>query len=262
MADATSTPDEFPVWGYGSPAMYRQRWALIAPHLADRDFVLVDWGSDAGWFSIRTATTFPKATVISVEAGIMTGGAGIAEHQRQMAARGVTNNRMVDTLFGPITFDGLGSVPADYQFVLSVFHHMGDGFGRYLNTVEEWDDSFCALVQGANVTFFEVPNEGVNAETPHRIREWYAGREVEPTVRAALQRGGVDATVERLGEAEHGDKGTRIVFKITLAQPRTVASPDAIAAYIAKAGEKAQPRPYRRLRLFASEIKRALVGKE
>src|SRR5690606_33650500 len=149
MPDASAPTDDYPIWGYGSPAMYRRRWAMIEPHLEDRPFVLVDWGSDAGWFSVRIAETFPRAEVVSVDAGIMTGGAGIAEHRRRLAERGLTNNRIVDALFGPDTFDGLAAVPADYQLVLSVFHHMGNGFGRYLDTVEEWDAAFRALVRGA-----------------------------------------------------------------------------------------------------------------
>ena len=111
------------------------------------------------------------------------------------------------------------------------------------------------------MTFFEVPNEEAEAETPHRVREWYAGRSVEATIRAALERGGLGATVEELGESPHGEKGTRKLFKITRADPQPSASPEAIAAYIAKAGQAARPRLYRRLRLWAGGLKRSLLGR-
>ncbi|MGB5168011.1 MAG: hypothetical protein WBP49_06340, partial [Acidimicrobiia bacterium] len=68
-------------WGYASADMYTNRWALIEPNLGDSDFVLVDWGSDAGWFSLAVAKAFSRSSVISVEAGIMSDGQGLEMHR-------------------------------------------------------------------------------------------------------------------------------------------------------------------------------------
>jgi len=65
------TTDLDHTWGYASADMYAQRWSLIKPHLGGTEFVLIDWGSDAGWFSISVSKAFPQSTVLSVEAGIM-----------------------------------------------------------------------------------------------------------------------------------------------------------------------------------------------
>lgn len=256
--ESTAGQELDPTWGYASSDVYTQRWALIEPHLTRPRFVLVDWGSDAGWFSVTAAEAFPDATVVSVEAGIMTQGAGLRVHRQAIAARGVENNQIVDALFGPPTFEGLAGVPADYQLVLSVFHHMGDGFGRYLTTVAEWDAAFCDLIRGAGVTFFQVPNETSKRETPHRVRSWYDGRDVETTIRAALERGGVNATVELLGSVEHGAKGSRDLFKIALATPPEAASPDAIIEHVKAASRAAAPRLARRVKLAVGDLLRKL----
>ena len=91
------------------------------------DFVLVDWGSDAGWFSVKIAQDFPGASIVSVEAGVMSNGQDTRMHEEKLQAYGITNNVIVKSLFGPDTFQGLRTVPSDYQLVLSVFHHLGSG---------------------------------------------------------------------------------------------------------------------------------------
>ncbi len=242
--------------------MYTHRWGLIEPHLSLDKFTLVDWGSDAGWFSVRAATAFPSATVISVEAGLMTHGKGIALHRRMIEEYSVPNNFLIDTLFGPTTFEGLSTVPSDYQLVLSVFHHMGDGFGQYLTTVAEWNTAFCSLILGANVTFFEVPNEHSDGETPHRIREWYADRDVETVLCEAMQDGHVEADLQLLGATEHGEKGPRKMFKISLKSPREAVLAGTIATHIEAAGRTMRLRPYQWLKLKAFGVKHSLTGRE
>lgn len=241
--------------------MYVRRWELIRPHLTKQDFVLTDWGSDAGWFSIAVSREFLQATVISVEAGIMSDGVGIQMHREKLREFGVANNILVDTLFGPETFRGLKAVPSDYQLVLSVFHHIGDGFGRYLTDPAEWDGTFCDLVSGAKVTFFEIPHEDSPSETPHRIREWYGRNDVETVIRNALGRGRIEATVDVLGETVHGDKGARKMFKITRTDDVGSVPARLLADYIASAGSEIRVRPYRRMRLALSGVLRHLRGR-
>lgn len=241
-------------WGYAPHAMYTRRWALIQRHLTKPEFVLVDWGSDAGWFSVKVAHDFPASTVISVEAGIMSHGHGLSMHEDKLKAYNVKNNIVVNCLFGSYTYAGLHTVPSDFQLALSVFHHLGDGYGKRLNHVAEWDTAFCDLVCGSNVTFFEVPNESHSDETPHRIREWYSSRDVETVIRAALERGEIKATVEVLGETQHGAKGTRKLFKISIDQPVEPVSGQDIAAYIDSVGKHIVIRPYRRFKMLVSRL--------
>lgn len=190
----------------------------------------------------------------------MTGGRGLAEHRSRLDEFGITNNIIVDTLFGPATFEGLSTVPSDYQLVLSVFHHMGDGFGNYLKTVAEWDTAFCDLVRGSNVTFFELPNEDSPTETPHRVRLWYDDREVETVIREALLRNQVRANVELLGETQHGEKGARKMCKITLDEPVETVSAEEIADYIREAATGIGLTPYRKLRIMVSQLREKLRG--
>ena len=243
-------------WGYAPADMYKCRWELIQQHLTKEDFVLVDWGSDAGWFSVKVASDFPKSIVISVEAGIMSYGQCIRMHHDKLRTYALKNNRLVQCFFGPYTFEHLHKVPSDYQFVLSVFHHMGDGFGQYLNEREKWDQTFCNLIRGSNVTFFEVPNESNPEETPHRIREWYGDRDIETVIRSALQQGGIQAAVEVLGETEHGRKGLRKLFKISRDDRVRVAEAGRIAEHIRLSGKRIRIRPSRRLRMLASRLLR------
>lgn len=249
-------------WGYASDSMYRDRWALLEGHFTGEPFVLVDWGSDAGWFSIQVAKSRPLSTVISVEAGIMTGGINLAEHRRRMEEFGITNNLIVDCLFGPVTFEKLWTVPSDFQLVLSVFHHMGDGYGRYLRTVADWDKAFCDLVRGSNVTFFEVPNEDSPTETPHRVRLWYNGRSIETVIRDALETHEVGARIELLGETLHGRKGTRKMIKITLDEPVAASPALDIAEHIRGAAGGIKARRLQRLRIVLANLRRRLTSHE
>lgn len=245
-------------WGYATHDMYVRRWELIAPNITASEFVLVDWGSDAGWFSVKVAHDFPGSEVVSVEAGIMSDGAGIHLHRSKLAEFGIGNNTIVQSLFGPDTFRDLRTVRSDYQLVLSVFHHIGDGFGRYLRTEKEWDDAFAGLVLGSKTTFFEIPNEDSPSETPHRIRAWYKDRDVESVIRSALNRSNVSATVELLGETQHGAKGPRKLFKIDLQEPSESSDATQIARYIKMAGERSRIRTLRGLRFAASKLLRRM----
>ncbi len=195
-------------WGYAPSDLYHERWNLIVPYLPEAPFVLIDWGSDSGWFSVKVAHDFPKATVLSVESGVMSGGAGIALHRDKIELYDVGDRDLIiPTMFGPETFVALANQAADYQFVLSVFHHMGDGFGRYLRRRSDWDRSFCDLVQCARVTFLELPNETSQSETPHRVRRWYAHRPLKEVLEAALRNGEIEAHIEIIGQREARNQG-------------------------------------------------------
>lgn len=200
--------------GYASDAMYRQRWELIRPEIDSDRFTLIDWGSDSGWFSVNAALAFPRSNVLSVDGSVMLGESNIQNHLATIAAEKIENNTLIDCLFDADTFAALKQCPVHYQFVLSVFHWMGDNIGRALHNASDWDTAFLDLIQCAEVTFIEVPNENNPQETPHRIRTWYGGRTVTEVIADAIERSDLHAECKLLGEIEHGNKGHRPLFMI------------------------------------------------
>jgi len=201
-------------WGYASDSMYRRRWALIEPEISCDRFILIDWGSDSGWFSVTTALAFPGSSVVAVDGSVMLGDSNIQEHLAKIAEEKIENDTLVNCLFDADTFAALKSCPVHYQYALSVFHWMGDGIGRPLRDKKDWDKAFLDLVACAEVTFFEVPNEEDPQETPHRIRAWYDDRTVAQAMSDAIQRSGTNAEIRLLGDIEHGSKGQRKLFMI------------------------------------------------
>ena len=201
-------------WGYASDKTYQQRWELIAPQLRSDAFTMIDWGSDSGWFSVKTALDFPESKVIAVDGSIMLGDSNVREHKSRVSEMGITNNHLVNCLFDADTFAALKSCPVNYQLVLSVFHWMGDGIGTRLQSRDDWNAAFIHLIEGAEYTFFEVPNEDDPGETPHKIRSWYDGRPVAEVIRSAIEGSGVRAEYRELGEIEHPGKGYRKLFLI------------------------------------------------
>lgn len=248
-------------WGYRKPESYLPAWNAMQEHFDRSKFVLVDWGSDAGWYSIKIAERFPESTVISVDAGTMLGSESIELHHKNMNELGIQNNILVNCFFGAETFRQLRKSPPDYQLVLNVFHWIGSGYGKSLNGPREWDRVFCDLISAASMTFFEVPNEDHPGETPHRIREWYDGRDVATVLRDALSRNQVRATVQLLDEICHAHKGRRKLFKITLDTPVEAADGHAVAENIMAVGRTIKPTMYRRFKSFASRLKIRLTGK-
>lgn len=200
--------------GYASDTMYRQRWDLIKQELSADQFILIDWGSDSGWFSVTTALTFPRANVLSIDGSVMLGDDNIQNHLMKIAEEKIKNNSLVNCLFDAGTFEALSSYPVHYQLVLSVFHWIGDGVGRPLSNAVDWDKAFLDLIQCAEITFFEVPNEDNPRETPHQIRSWYGHRTVSEVISDVIGRSGLNADFKLLGKIKHGDKGHRQLFMI------------------------------------------------
>lgn len=194
--------------------MYRQRWELIKPLIASDRFTLIDWGSDSGWFSVSAALAFPNANVISVDGSVMLGDSNIQNHRTRITEEKLQNDTLIDCLFDAATFAAVKKAPVHYQLALSVFHWMGDGIGQPLRDPNDWEAAFLNLIQCAEVTFFEVPNEDSPNETPHRIRSWYGKRNVNDTISDALDRLDGKAEFRRLGEIDHGSKGYRKLFAI------------------------------------------------
>lgn len=226
-------------WGYASDTMYRRRWALIEPEISRDRFTLIDWGSDSGWFSVTTALAFPRSNVLAVDGSVMLGDSNIQEHLAKIADEKIENDTLVNCLFDANTFAALKSYPVHYQYALSVFHWMGDGIGQVLRDKNDWDRAFLDLIQCAEVTFFEVPNEESPDETPHRIRAWYDGRAVAQAMTDAIQQSGTDAEFKLLGDIEHGNKGHRKLFVIRSGVSAIDAERSGeVAEVIRKAGSK------------------------
>lgn len=200
--------------GYASGTMYRQRWELIKPEISSTRFTVIDWGSDSGWFSVKTAKTFAQSTVLSVDGSVMLGDSNIQNHHAKIAEEKIENDTVINCLFDADTFATLKAKPVHYQYVLSVFHWIGDGIGRSLRDTNDWDQAFLDLIQCAEVSFFEVPNEDNPQETPHKIRSWYGTRSVAEAISTAIERSNINAECKLLGEIEHDGKGHRQLFMI------------------------------------------------
>ena len=226
-------------WGYASETMYRRRWELIKHEISTVPFTLIDWGSDSGWFSVTSALAFPQSNVLSVDGSVMLGESNIQDHLTKIAEEKIENDTLINCLFDANTFRALNPYPVHYQFALSVFHWLGDNIGRPLRDTNDWDEAFLDLIQCAEVTFFEVPNEDNPGETPHRIRSWYGRRTVTEVIANAIERSGLNAEFKLLGEIEHSGKGHRKLFMIRsgVSAIDTERSPDVISV-IQEAGSK------------------------
>jgi hypothetical protein len=152
--------------------------------------------------------------VLSVDGSVMLGEDNIKNHLNRIAEEKIENNTLINCLFDAGTFEALKSRPVHYQFVLSVFHWLGDGVGRSLPSTEDWDRLFLDVIQSAEVTFFEVPNEDNPKETPHQIRSWYGHRTVSETISDVLEKSDLNAEFQLLGKIQHGGKGHRQLFMI------------------------------------------------
>ncbi len=201
-------------WGYAPRELYLARWALIQPNLPVQRFTVIDWGSDSGWFSVKIAKEFPQSTVVSVESGTMSDGDGLKLHRRKQSEYLVSETNLIaETCFGPDTFPHLKIHASGLSTALSVFHHMGDGFGRYLRGRRDWNQVFCDLIRCARVTF-QLPNEDSPSETPHRARNWYDGRSLAEVIEDALDSEHMNAEVSLIGQTQHGSKGMRQMYMI------------------------------------------------
>jgi hypothetical protein len=252
---------EVETWGYGQPEMYTDRWRLILPCLEGPAFTLVDWGSDAGWFGVQVARAFPDSTVLSIDSGIMSRGAGPLEHRAQIDRYGLTNDEIVEAFFGPPTFRDLHRVASSYQLVLSVFHHMGDGFGRRLRSTDAWAACFRDLIRGSVTTLIELPDPAGDRETAHGLAMWLGDRDVEQAIRDALTEGDVDAEVTLLGSTEHPHKGVRPLFRVRLRTPPPLASTHDIRQHILARSRASRPAGMQRMKQIAIGVQHAVIGR-
>ena len=236
-------------WGYNAERN-PERWRAIGASikrdveegLVEERFTLVDYGADAGYFSISTAHEFPKAFVIAVELG-GTGGViwktknKIDVHQIQESqikakeiAPGAIN--LCQTTVRIEHFAQLRELKQfhTYQLVLSVFHWFE------MPNRAEFERVVVDLFANARTTFIEMPTIGddgpiIRRQTGYKYWSvWYAGRtDVAEILRAAIAARGMTATVTTVASLPWA-KWTRVVYRVDVldgADQQPLATPPA-----------------------------------
>lgn len=242
-------------FGYNTMKVYKDRWNLIKKCIIKDEFLLIDWGSDEGWFSIKASQAYPNSSIISVDAGVMMNENSVSSHYRKIVDLDLKNNYLVNSYFGASTFKELTNFKCDYQLVLSVFHWLGDGYGTKIKTASDWDNLFCDMIQIANITFLEIPNVLDLSETPHKIRNWYKGRDEFTVLTQALRSANIPVEIEYIGSIKHGGKGKRKLFKIELSNDFKMSPANHIINCINMEGNQIKLSFKQRIHFFLSLIR-------
>ncbi len=100
-----------------------ERWALIAPHLPERG-VLLDIGSNLGYYGLRSVVEGPKRSVVSIEAD-----PAIADRQAKIVSEHATDRMLV--LTGQLDSEGAQAWAEscdwfDATFLLAIIHWFDD----------------------------------------------------------------------------------------------------------------------------------------
>ena len=178
-------------FGY-QPERNIPRWRVISDeivkdgHAAAARISLIDYGSNAGWFSLCFAATFPRGMVVSVDImscrkpdilGNRGGMQAMAPrlHKLKGGQYGITNNILCDSKITGWSFGELrrsGTV-FDYQLSLSVLHWL------HMKGQRAFFTAFANHVSVARTSFVEMPlpAEGVRQTD---VRQWYAGMNNDP----------------------------------------------------------------------------------
>eukprot|EP01102_Stenamoeba_stenopodia_P022037 TRINITY_DN9045_c0_g1_i2.p1 TRINITY_DN9045_c0_g1~~TRINITY_DN9045_c0_g1_i2.p1 ORF type:complete len:416 (-),score=72.63 TRINITY_DN9045_c0_g1_i2:15-1217(-) len=181
-------------YGY-HPIRNLPRWKMIEheiendlridPSLKNRDqseLVMVDYGSNHGYFSLQLAQKFPNGIVVSLEGEAVSEYKSAASvHKEKMEELQVKNNVLCKTRAQPDSFARLFDQKQvfHYQLCLSVFHWFK------MPTKEDFEEALYHLLSNARTTFIELPEARLyhGREGQHAwdsVNKWYSGRtEVE-----------------------------------------------------------------------------------
>ena len=148
------------------------------------DFVMADWGSNAGYFSIKLAQFFAGSTVLAVE------GEAYQEynkarkmHEKRAREAGVwgktlsCNTKISGEEFRAIAKRG----QFDVQLTLSVFHWLSISDHEHFLEMLGWN------LAAARTTFLELPEARVYGENTgqsfaNKLNSWYGGVVSEETL--------------------------------------------------------------------------------
>lgn len=179
--------------------------------------IVVDYGSNYGYFSLQLAQKFPAGSVFSLEGEAWKEYNGAAEfHVKKMQELSITNNYLCRTLVAPATFEELHKAGQvyDYQLSLSVFHWFVP-----MNTRDVFEESLSNHILNARTTFIELP-EAMNytgTEGQHmwkRISVWYAGRNEEQVIEGVAARYNLNVQVKTLGAILHQTGTLRKLIRV------------------------------------------------
>eukprot|EP00997_Jenningsia_sp_PLL12_P005954 NODE_2495_length_916_cov_89.627451_g2050_i0.p1 GENE.NODE_2495_length_916_cov_89.627451_g2050_i0~~NODE_2495_length_916_cov_89.627451_g2050_i0.p1 ORF type:complete len:277 (-),score=61.73 NODE_2495_length_916_cov_89.627451_g2050_i0:58-888(-) len=220
-------------FGY-MPKRNLPRWRLILEgilkrHSTSERLAIIDYGSNAGFFSLALASTFPRSLIVSVD--IMSchvhdiignqGGMQVMAprmHREKIHRLGVVNNVMCDSRLTPFTFSQLYKLELrlHYQLSLSVLHWLD------IRGQSAFFKAFAHHIAAAETTFVEMPrpHEGVRRTD---VLQWYRGLGDDPL---ALMRAAVAA---RLPHANVTFTlllpGYRPLYRVDVVLPRAVRYP-------------------------------------
>lgn len=219
-------------WGY-HPERMEPRWRAIWRSLAmdglhgnpKKAMMMVDWGSNEGYFSVKLGGFFRESSVFSVEAEVDEY-RGVREKHRQSAAReGVSNNVLCAHATSGKEFANLAKLGVwDIQLSLSVMHWFT------YTSHESFLSHLGWLLLGARTTFLELPEArryGPNTgqTRAESLNVWYGGitDEVVLVERAIAhvsgKEKGIRFMISNLGPMFHQTGTVRTLLRVDVKRP-------------------------------------------
>lgn len=209
---------------------YEDRWCQVGAEIL-RDtqqslagdlspFTVVDFGSNEGYFSLAVASSFPAATVISVDSNENFFGLFPWEsHKKHRGDLSAVNNLLCHSRYEVSTIDSLLSsgMRARFALLLSIFHWLP------LNGRLEFETVLCKAVQTALTTFIELPEWGKNTTVNWDVwKHWYGPEDMQLVLTDALRNCPCNPAVVYLGEnkidfgPDNPSTTTRKLYRIDL----------------------------------------------
>jgi hypothetical protein len=208
---------------------YEDRWCQVGASIATdaqltagryAGFTVVDYGSDEGYFSLALATSFPAATIFSVDFNELFFGVAPREaHEKHRKRLSASHNLICHSQYGVPVIDSLlhAGIRARYALVLSIFHWLP------LNGRAEFAQTLCKAVQTAMTTFIELPEWGKNTTVHWDLwQHWYGPEDMQDVLISALAGCTCNPSVQFLGEnkidygPEHPSTTIRKIYRIDL----------------------------------------------
>jgi len=217
-------------YGY-HPLRNLPRWRMIERELEQdiqsgkvprngKEVMMVDNGSNYGYFSLNLARKFPKGMVISLEGEAYGEYSGARKvHAKKMKKEDIHNNVLCRTTIIPRMFTKLydRSQVYHYQLSLSVFHWI-----HGMPTREDFEEALAHHLLNSHTTFLELPEAmRYTSDTQHaheKINEWYAGRNESQILDDVAAKYRFKMAYKFLGPILHENGTVRKVFRVDLAE--------------------------------------------
>jgi len=178
--------------------------------------LMVDYGSNQGYFSVHLAKLLPEATMFSLEGEAMKEYEDAAVvHEQKIEEFNITNNLLCRTHVKTPMFLQLAKIKHvyEYQLCLSVFHWFG------MKTKDEFEEVLKNHLLNARTTFIELPEarDYKGKEGQHAWREcniWFDGRTEVEVLAHIKSKYNLKMTWKTLGAIQHDNKTVRKVIRV------------------------------------------------